>query len=559
MKHIRRKTEERFNNIQGLIMKNIKLLNRLIYYIFLSIFIIFIISGFIFSKVDRITPADNKTKTVIKPDEVDYIDDNTIEYHLSINTASKDSMAISFVSRHQEIEVYADEELIYCLRAHKSIYGITPGTNYVTVNIPAYTTDIVIRMTNVYDNIGLKETTFEYGDETKIVKEMISGSFVSAVLSSFIILVGITMIMLWIFCRKRINQTQALLYFGIFAIIIGGWALNETSIATLFIDDRKIASLIGYIMLMMIPIPFVQAERNFFYEKKATISNIFSALFAVTDIILLVLHMTGLVEFKKSVIFIHLMLVMSFMYFCGVVIKRIRDKGFDRKVRTNIIAVAALGLSMVVDMVAYYKGMQQTDVIGKLGILVFILLLGYESISEAFEKIKEGQKAAFYKEMAEKDSMTGLYNRSAFEEWEKNTEDYTGYAIVTFDLNNLKYCNDNLGHAVGDAYIETSAKLIRNVFGRQGKCYRIGGDEFCTLVKVHNNRFDIDKYRKRLRWHEKNMANDTVVSKLRSEGLDIQIACGYAEYDNSIDKDFEDTRSRADKKMYESKKILKSV
>ena len=39
---------------------------------------------------------------------------------------------------------------------------------------------------------------------------------------------------------------------------------------------------------------------------------------------------------------------------------------------------------MIVDLIAYYKGMQQTDLIGKLGILVFIIVLGYESISEAF-------------------------------------------------------------------------------------------------------------------------------------------------------------------------------
>ena len=161
------------------------------------------------------------------------------------------------------------------------------------------------------------------------------------------------------------------------------------------------------------------------------------------------------------------------------------------------------------------------------------------------------QKAAFYKEMAEKDVMTGLYNRSAFEHWEQNMEDYNGYAIVTFDLNNLKYCNDNIGHAAGDAYIEASAKLIREIFGKYGKCYRIGGDEFCAIIRK-NKRFNIEKYKKRLRWREKQ-----ITEKLGIVGLNVHIACGYAEYDNEKDEDFESTRSRADKKMYESKKILK--
>ncbi len=533
-------------------MKNIKLVNRIIYLVFLFIFLLYLFSGFIFSKVDIKTPADDKTKMVIEPDNTDYIDDDTIEYNLKLSTASSDNMAIYFVSRHQEVEVYANDKLIYYVRAHKSIYGTTTGTNYSIVNIPSYTTDVRVRLTNIYKGVKLRETTFEYGDEARILKELTSESFLTAVLSALITLIGIAMIMLWIICRKRIAQTQALFYFGIFAMLIGGWSLNETSLAMLFIQDRKLASLMGYMLLMMLPIPFVQAEKDFFHIEKAKVSNILCAFFTVVDIVLVILHITGIAEFKKSVFLIHMMLIMTCLYFCAIVVQRIIKNGFDRKVRSNIIAVVALGSSMVVDMIAYYNGMQETDVLGKLGILIFIILLGYESIFEALEKIRDGQKAAFYKEMAEKDVMTGLYNRTAFEQWEKNTLDYDGYSIATFDLNNLKYCNDNLGHAAGDAYIEAASKLIKDIFGKYGKCYRIGGDEFCTIIRYKKRKFDIEKYRKRLRWHEKQMTD-----KLGIEGFDMHIACGYAEYDSEKDEDFEATRNRADKKMYESKKMLK--
>ena len=274
-------------------------------------------------------------------------------------------------------------------------------------------------------------------------------------------------------------------------------------------------------------------------------------IFSLMDIVLIILHITGMAEFKRTVLFIHIMLIIALLYFCGVVVDRIIKNGFDRKVKSNIIAVVALSSSMLVDLYAYYRHVQEIDVIGKFGILIFIVLLGYEIVSEVLEMIRDGQKAAFYKEMAEKDVMTGLYNRSAFEHWEQNMEDYNGYAIVTFDLNNLKYCNDNIGHAAGDAYIEASAKLIREIFGKYGKCYRIGGDEFCAIIRK-NKRFNIEKYKKRLRWREKQ-----ITEKLGIVGLNVHIACGYAEYDNEKDEDFESTRSRADKKMYESKKILK--
>lgn len=34
----------------------------------------------------------------------------------------------------------------------------------------------------------------------------------------------------------------------------------------------------------------------------------------------------------------------------------------------------------------------------------------------------------------------------------------------------------------GDAYIIHSAHIIETTFDRFGKCYRIGGDEFCCLI-----------------------------------------------------------------------------
>lgn len=67
---------------------------------------------------------------------------------------------------------------------------------------------------------------------------------------------------------------------------------------------------------------------------------------------------------------------------------------------------------MLVDLYAYYRYVQQIDVIGKLGILIFIVLLGYELVSEVLEMIRDWhRKQRFINEMAEKDVMTGLYNR----------------------------------------------------------------------------------------------------------------------------------------------------
>ena len=96
-------------------------------------------SGFIFSTVDEVTPADKRTSVIVKPEDTRYIGNDTIEYYVKIRAGAGNNNALAFVSRHQEVEVYAGGRLIYYIKAHSSIYGTTTGTNYTIVNIPPYT------------------------------------------------------------------------------------------------------------------------------------------------------------------------------------------------------------------------------------------------------------------------------------------------------------------------------------------------------------------------------------------------------------------------------------
>ena len=94
----------------------------------------------------------------------------------------------------------------------------------------------------------------------------------------------------------------------------------------------------------------------------------------------------------------------------------------------------------------------------------------------------QGRSCRSMKELATKDMLTKLYNRNAYDEWIKVNRRPKKAKIVVFDLNNLKQCNDTMGHAAGDAYIQNAAGIILHVFGNCGNCYRIGGDEFCVVI-----------------------------------------------------------------------------
>lgn len=101
----------------------------------------------------------------------------------------------------------------------------------------------------------------------------------------------------------------------------------------------------------------------------------------------------------------------------------------------------------------------------------------------------------------------------------------------------------------GDVYIKESARQINECFGDIGKCYRMGGDEFCVLIMGGN----LEECRRR-----KSRLQE-MVRDFNEKQTDIHmgIACGYELYDKRIDFDINDTSRRADKMMYREKFSMK--
>lgn len=90
-----------------------------------------------------------------------------------------------------------------------------------------------------------------------------------------------------------------------------------------------------------------------------------------------------------------------------------------------------------------------------------------------------------WKEKANRDALTGLYNREYFEQManaalEKGTN--ASYAIVFVDIDDFKQINDTLGHTVGDDVICNIGKRLLGAFRHTDVVARYGGDEFVVFV-----------------------------------------------------------------------------
>ncbi len=56
--------------------------------------------------------------------------------------------------------------------------------------------------------------------------------------------------------------------------------------------------------------------------------------------------------------------------------------------------------------------------------------------------------------------------------------------VALFDLDGFKSINDALGHAGGDELLARFGSRLQDIAGSRGEAYRLGGDEFCMLLRL---------------------------------------------------------------------------
>lgn len=92
------------------------------------------------------------------------------------------------------------------------------------------------------------------------------------------------------------------------------------------------------------------------------------------------------------------------------------------------------------------------------------------------------------RDMANKDFLTGSYNRRFFFESGESIFDKAKRAdeiitVAMFDIDKFKNINDTYGHDVGDEAIKEIARLLNENLRTSDLVARFGGEEFCVLLE----------------------------------------------------------------------------
>lgn len=100
---------------------------------------------------------------------------------------------------------------------------------------------------------------------------------------------------------------------------------------------------------------------------------------------------------------------------------------------------------------------------------------------------RERQVAAQLIYLAERDALTGLYNRRRFEDelrrfFDEHHRSARQGALLFFDLDEFKAINDTFGHSTGDSVLLRVSGELRALVRETDVLSRLGGDEFAVLM-----------------------------------------------------------------------------
>lgn len=147
------------------------------------------------------------------------------------------------------------------------------------------------------------------------------------------------------------------------------------------------------------------------------------------------------------------------------------------------------------------------------------------------------------------DELTGCLNRRAYKDDLNGMSLASEFVYAALDVNGLKGINDTLGHNAGDELIQGAAECMKQCFGSYGRVYRIGADEFVSIIFVDES--ELKKIREDF---------DEVISHWSGMMVDeLSISCGYVYSREKNWESFDEIANETDLRMYEAKEKYYSV
>lgn len=473
-------------------------------------------------------------------------------------------VGLCFRDKHVLFKAYVEDENVYEQHLSNSkLYTNSMGAEWV-----------MIPLNNTYEGKKLEieyELCYEEKgagfDEVAIVGEhiylihILKRKAMAIFLPVVYMIIGVILILFDLMINKYMKEKHNLLNLGCLAIGVACYCFAETQITQLFIANQRITHLIPMFAMAVIPVPGILYTDTLFKFKYKHTAPIFTLISFLLFMVLSVLNYFDIVDYHESMVILQLMLLigLTLMFYAmgRYTLLRIHaGKEITTQIRFTIVGLAVMTACGVIDILRYWLKLNQDPAkYVRIGFLVFLVCFSLASSRQIMDAFKISTKAELISRLAYEDGLTGLLNRTSYNETlARLLDEKKDVGIVMLDVNNLKLVNDNMGHETGDDLLICATDIIKSAFNKKGmSCFRIGGDEFVVLINTDNIENDCKQGIERLK---------TFYSDINESGeneFEVVIAAGYDVYDHNSKIGFDEVVNNADSRMYLEKRQLKGL
>ncbi|MDO5293913.1 MAG: diguanylate cyclase [bacterium] len=478
---------------------------------------------------------------------------NTIKVIGNFTEDIGENMLVILRIDNMRVEIKVNGKQVYSMGQEGTMleYAHSAGNMWATFHSEGIkTTDIVeMTLTNLYTNHP--STVFNkffhqmyYGSESGLVIANMRSKLINSFFAMFIIVMGLMTTIFTVISYYMKKSIERVAVFSGLCLFSGIWFFIDFDIQYYLFPAGVFNNSLDMVTLLFMAF-FLLWFYGISLKSKARYFVLADALaFFITIIVATILQYTGKMDYYETYMTVYVFGLLGTFVTVGSLLWE-RHKYKENSLNMLVLSSICLSIGVLADLFGIYFEIQPEMFWFRVGFTAFLCIQFYEIVKMVQRYVTENTRVHVLKEMAYKDAMTGALNRAAYLEKVEKIEErilkHDEFALIVFDINNLKTTNDTMGHDEGDNLILLSSRLLSGVFG-ENKLYRIGGDEFVVILE------DME-YQKRLERIQQ------FVDACKSNSL--EIAYGMAVYNAVTDISYEDVFLKADQAMYVTKKKMK--
>ena len=472
---------------------------------------------------------------------------------ITLPEAFNQAQSILFKTTHTRVEVSVGRNTVYRFGYEGNPSFLrSPGAIWHVVDMPEGSagSTLSIYLTAIYEDYYGNDLVLSYGSHEGCELALLMDSMPIVIIDCIILFAGALCLLMHFIgqLRHRATGRSRFLLVALFSFTIAMWSLCQSGFLQFLIPDGPTLYLIDFFTFNLFPVPF-----NLFLAaicvmpRQQRMFGGLAVLYLIDLALSCALQFAGICDMFRLMVFTHALMALNVVcVYIGIrqeVCKA--DNHMAAKFRIPLYIVMLFALSELV--VYYINDFRQTSIFLPLGTIVFITMLMWDLVAQYYNGILEEQKIAYFKKLASTDMLTDVFNRNAYEHMlrrleEQNTVGMTPLYVILFDVDNLKLINDHYGHEKGDEALRCCCRCIREAFGEDASCYRIGGDEFvCLSRQMDALTSSVSRF-------------ESAVAQL-AQTLDFpfSVSIGYATFDPQTDHRLPDVMHRCDEMLYRNK------